>query len=269
MSRARASLRGLGLAVAGLVSLSALVACEEDKEKAPVTTVKDSAPPAMTATATAAPATAASAPAKKTITCAPGPDVDFHGNAALEAEVRKKLGKDAGTVKTSDLKAIKSINLTAGSVDALDPCVFPLLTGMKDLFLGPGELDDLSPIAGLTQLVSLRASINKVSDLRPLEKMTQLDRLDLGRTSVRDVTPLAGLVALTELQLDDTQVSDISPLRTLKNLERLSIRHTPVKDISPLKDAKKLRFLYIEGAPIEDTNALSGNAGLKLVRKGT
>ena len=262
-------LRGLGLAVAGVVSLSALVACEEDKEKAPVTAVRDSAPPAMTATAPTATATPAPAPAKKNITCAPGPDVDFHGNAALEAEVRKKLGKDAGTVKTSELKAIKSINLTAGSVDALDPCVFPLLTGMKDLFLGPGELDDLSPIAGLTQLVSLRASINKVSDLRPLEKLTQLDRLDLGRTAVRDVAALAGLVALTELQLDDTQVTDIAPLKTLKNLERLSIRHTPVKDISPLKDAKKLRFLYIEGAPIEDTNALSGNTGLKLVRKGT
>ncbi|HRI10029.1 MAG TPA: MFS transporter, partial [Nannocystaceae bacterium] len=92
--------------------------------------------------------------------------------------------------------------------------------------LGPSELDDLSPIAHLTRLETLRASINHVSDLKPLEKLVLLDRLDLGRTYVRDIKPLENLVNLTELELDDTQVSDISPLSKAKKLERLSIRRT-------------------------------------------
>jgi hypothetical protein len=236
----------------------------------------DAAPPTPPATAASgstasAGSTDAAAPSKKVaVACSRGPDVDFRGNTALEAEVRKKLGKDGGTIVQSDLKTIKSINLSTATVDELDPCIFPLFRGMKDLFLGSGDLDDLSPLAGLTQLVSLRASINHVTDLKPLEKLTQLDRLDLGRTAIHDVAPLAGLTALTELMIDDTQVTDIGPLKSLKNLERLSIRNTPVRDLSPLKDMKKLRFVYIEGAPIDDTTVLNPlvASGLKLVRKG-
>lgn len=270
----RAGFLAVGLVGLGCFS-ACLAACDENREKDLVSKVGEASAPSTSssagASASAAPmAVADAAPARKTYTCGRGPDVDFHGNTALEAEVRKKLGKDGGTINQSDLKTIKSINLTqVTSLDDLDPCIFPLFTGMKDLFLGPGELDDLSPIANLTQLVSLRASINKVSDLKPLAKLTQMDRLDLGRTAVHDITPLASMAALTELQLDDTQVTDISPLKNCKNLEKLSIRHTPVTDISPLKDAKKLRFLYIEGAPIADTNVLNSISGLRIVRKGS
>lgn len=256
-----------------LLVLPMLVGCDENKEKELISKVAEAGPkPAASASASSAPvAVSDAAPARKSYRCGAGPDVDFHGNTALEAEVRRKLGKDGGTVMQSDLKTIKSINLTQGTIDDLDPCIFPLFTGMKDLFLGPGELDDLGPIATLTQLVSLRASINKVSDLKPLTKLTAMDRLDLGRTAVHDIAPLANMAALTELQLDDTQVTDISPLKSCKNLEKLSIRHTPVRDLSPLKDARKLRFLYIEGAPIEDTNVLNSlvGTGLRIVRKGS
>jgi internalin A len=264
---------GLVSIVSALVALS-VMGCDENKEKELVAKVTDSgAKPAPSAPAAPAVsgASAGAKPSKKTYTCGAGPEVDFHGNAALETEVRRKLGKDGGTVLMSELKTIKSINLSQATVDDLDPCIFPLFTGIKDLFLGPGDLDDLKPLAGLTQLITLRASINKVSDLTPLSKMTQMDRLDIGRTGVRDIAPLANMQALTELQLDDTQVTDLSPLKSCKNLEKVSIRNTPVKDLSPLKDSRKLRFVYIEGAPIEDTNVLAPltNGGLKIVRKGS
>jgi Leucine-rich repeat (LRR) protein len=253
------------------IVLSLAVGCDDNKQQDLVSKVVGdaSAKPAASASV-AVPAYDAAPPRKAKIVCSPGPDVDFHGNAALEAEVRRKIGKDAGTVTQSDLKQIKSINLSQATVDELDPCVFPLFSNVKDLFLGPGDLDDLTPIAPLTQLITLRASINKLSDLRPLTKMTQMDRLDIGRTAVHDIAPLANMVALTELQLDDTQVVDLTPLASCTKLEKVSIRNTPVVDISPLKGAKKLRFLYIEGAPIGDTNVLSSlqSGGLKIIRKG-
>jgi internalin A len=246
----------------------ALAACDDDKQQDLISKTSVDAGPKPIASATAAPPYDAGPAVKAKVVCGKGPDVDFRGNAPLQAEVMRKLGRDGGTVSQSDLKAIKSINLSQATINDLDPCIFPLFTGMKDLFLGAGDLDDLTPIATLTQLITLRASINKVSDVSPLAKMTQMDRLDLGRTAVHDITPLANMVALTELELDDTEVTDLTPLASCKNLERLSIRNTPVTDISPLKGAKKLRYLYLEGSPVADTTVLNALSGLKIVRKG-
>jgi internalin A len=250
-----------------ILFLALLSACDDDKQADLVAkTAPDAAKPVPSVTAAAV--YDAGPPSRPKIVCGPGPAVDFHGNAPLETEVMRKLGRDGGTVTQNDLKSIKSINLSQATVNDLDPCVFPLFTGMKDLFLGPGDLDNLAPLATLTQLITLRASINKVRDITPLTKMTQMDRLDLGRTSVQDVGPLANMTALTELQLDDTMVTDLTPLASCKNLERLSIRNTPVVDISALKNLKKLKYLYIEGSPVADTSVVQGISGLKIVRKG-
>jgi internalin A len=263
--------RALGLAFAVL----ALAACEEHGEKDLISRVVDANAMAPVDAAPAASASTASdsvdaAAPKKQISCPASDQIDFRGNAALEAEVRRKLAKDGGAITKSDLRTIKSINLSQAKVDELDPCIFPLFTGVKDLFLGAGDLEDLSPIANLTQLITLRASINHVSDLKPLSKMTQMDRLDIGRTAVHDIGPLANMQMLTELQLDDTQVVDLTPLSHCKKLEKVSIRNTPVVDISAFKGDKSLKFLYIEGAPVEDTNVLSSlvAGGLKIKRSG-
>ena len=255
--------------LATLVSSLAFAACDDDKDDLVSRVLGDaSAKPVASATVAAYDAAPSPPAVKAPIVCAPGPAVDFHGNAALEAEVRRKLQRDGGAITQADLKTIKSINLSQAQTDSLDPCVFPLFTGVKDLFLGRGELDDLSPIASLSQLITLRASLNKVSDLKPLETMTKMDRLDLSHTAIHDISSLSGMLSLTELQLDGTEVVDLTPLANIKTLERLSIRNTPVVDVSALKNAKKLRFLYIEGSPVADTNVLSAISGLKIVRKG-
>jgi internalin A len=256
----------VSLAVFSLGSI-ALAACDDDKQQDLIakTTIDAGAKAATPAVATV---DAAPPSPKAKVVCDRTAPPDLSGNPALQAEVYRKLGRDGGAVTAADLKTIKSINLSQATIDSLDPCIFPLFTGVKDLFLGAGDLDDLTPIASLTQLLTLRASINKVTDITPLAKMTQMDRLDLGRTGVHDITPIANMTALTELQLDDTQVQDITPLASCKNLEKLSLRNTPVVDISPLKNAKKLRFLYVEGAPIADISPLSNLSSLKIVRKG-
>ncbi len=246
----------------------ALAACDEDKSDLVSKVLGDAGAKPVASAVPAVPYDSGPPATKAPIVCGPGPAVDFHGNAALEAEVRRKLQRDAGTLTQADLKTIKSINLSQAQTDSLDPCVFPLFTGVKDMFLGRGELDDLAPLAPLSQLITLRASLNKVSDLKPLETMTKMDRLDLSHTAIHDISSLANMLALTELQLDGTEVVDLTPLANIKTLERLSIRNTPVVDLSPLKNAKKLRYVYIEGSPIGDTNVLNAISGLKIVRKG-
>lgn len=236
-----------------VVSL-AVLACEEPP--------KPEAKPQVTAApaAVAAPSAAAAAPVeeakpkkpkKQLSDCPKGPAVAF-SDKAIEDEVRRKLPKPTGDITVADLKRLKSFNTSQVKLDELDVCIFSHMTGLKELFLGQGTFEDLSPIAGAVNLESLRASINQVSDLTPLAKMKKLDRLDLGRTQVKDVAPLAELTALTELQLDGTQVEDISPLAKLSALEVLSIKGTKVKDLSPLSGLKKLKSVDGRDTPADE-----------------
>ncbi len=237
-----------------LVGMFALAACDKTEPPAEATTTP-SATPAAVPTPAPTPSAEAPPPArpkKKLADCPAGNEVAVE-DTAMEQELRKKLEKPSGAITKSDLKRLRSLNLSQlKDLHELDPCLFTPMTGLKELFLGTGDYDDLSPIAGAKGLESLRASINQVKDIAPLEKLTKLDRLDLGRTQVSDLKPLAELTSLTELQLDDTPVEDLSPLAGLTALETLSIKRTKVKDGSPLKGLKKLKFLYIGGSPLDD-----------------
>lgn len=252
---------------------ASLFACDDPKDgskPAASASVKPTAtvpPVATTAPAASAPA-AVPAPAKREFKCEPGEAVTFN-SPALEQEVRRKSGKDAGAITKADIAKVKSINLTQSPTDFLDPCVFPLLTNVKDIFLGQGDLEDLKPVEGLTQLISLRASINKVKDIKPLSRMTKLDRLDLARTLVEDIAPIGNMTELTELALDDSPVTDLSALAKCVKLERLSIKNTRVTDLKPLQGLRKLKVLSIQGSPITDTNVLAAqrSSGLKIETK--
>ncbi len=259
---------GMLMALLGVVLITG---CDEDKKKAEILAkaAPEAAAPLPSATAAAASASAAPEAPKKEVLCPTGPDLEVT-DKDLEAELRLKLGRPKDALRMSDLSTVKSINLTKKqSLDELDPCIIPKLTGLHHLYLGPGKLRDLKPIANLTSLESLRASINEVEDLKPLEKLVLLDRVDLGRTHVRDIAPLAALVNLTELQLDDTQVSDLASLAKMKKLEKLSIKRTNVTDVSPLKGLEKLKFLYVEGCAIGNLDSIQPlvTRGLRVVTK--
>ena len=189
-------------------------------------------------------------PKKKAEDCPKGNELQID-DSELEQAIRFKLQKEKGTLTRADLGRLTSLNLSQMKVHELDICLFPHMKNLKELFLGAGDLDDLSPIEDLTKLESLRASLNKVSDIQPLAKMTRMDRLDLGQTKVKDLSPLQDMTHLTELSLDGTQVEDLTPLSGMSDLERLSIKRTQVKDVAPLKDLKKLKFIYVTDTPAD------------------
>lgn len=257
------------------LAASALAACDEHKFDA---ILADGGAPATATplpTPTPTPSTAASAaPAWKkrsAIDCKPHPaTIDFGDDAALEAEVRKKLGKDAGAITTADLAQIKSINLSTAKVHQIDPCVFPLFSSLKDLFLGPGEYDDLLPIQKLTTLESLRLSYSHVKDLHAIEGLKRMDRLDISHTLVGDqeLASVGSLTNVTELMLDEDNVTDITPVSNLKKLERLSLKKTAVKSLAPVSQIKTLKFLYIADTPISDISPVQPliAGGMKLIQ---
>src|SRR3954467_7826660 len=258
----RSSLAALGL-------LTLLAACDDppkpDAEKMPAATASVASPPPPAAAPIAAPVPVPVAPIqpqKKLSECGKGPNAEFD-QPGLEDEVRKKLQKPDGAITIADLGKLHSLNLSqAKRTTRLDTCTLSHLTGVKDLFLAPGEYDDLSPLAELKNLESLSAAHSSVKDRAALAKLKKLDRLDLAHTQVADLSTIATLTNLTQLTLDDTQISDVAPLAKLTKLEKLGIQHTQVKDAGPLKALKKLKTLYVAGTPAdEDAVTLAGVRG--------
>ena len=246
------------MAGAGLILLL-LGACDEKKTTptpAPSAPVAASTPAATRPSASAV----ASRPAKPRVKrkledCPKKKTIDFPSPAVEEA-VRYKLRKKTGAITTADLLGLRSLNLTQIQLDELDVCLFGHMTQLRELFLGPGKIDDLSPIERSVHLETLRASNNPIEDLAPLAKMPQLDRLDLAFTNIRDLAPLANLTNLTMLQLDDTAVSDVTPLAKLTKLRVLILKNTRVKDLKPLRGLKELVTLDVRGAPVQDTTVV-------------
>src|SRR5258708_37098752 len=104
-------------------------------------------------------------------------------SAELEGAIRVNLNQKDGAIKKADLAKVKSLNLSrAKTDDAVDPCVFPALTGLKELTLAPGTLDDLTPLAHSKDLESLGAAGTQFSNLKQLAPFTKLDRLDVSKT---------------------------------------------------------------------------------------
>ncbi len=252
------SVIGSGSAVLGLLlCLGGMGAgCDEPKEGVAV------APAATSPQAVSAiPAPAASperaavrpAPAKQKLEdCPQGNTVEL-ADPEVEKAVRLKAQKPTGAITKTDLARLRSLNLSQVKLERLDLCLFHPMVALRELFLGPGEIRDLSPIAGAVHLESLRASLNPIESIGSLAAMKKMDRLDLAHTQVSDLTPLSELTSLTELLLDSTPVSDIGPLASLEKLEVLVLKNTRVKDLSPLKGLRALKSVDVRGAPVEDT----------------
>ncbi len=261
-----------------LLLLLPLAACDQPDTHAPSPSTTTSAAALASVPPLPTPPVAPPAPIwkKKLATDCPAHSatVDFGNDATLEHEVRRKLGKDKGPIAVSDLALVKSINLSGAQgslqIHQIDPCIFPMFTSLKDLFFGPGEYEDLTPIQKLTTLESLRVASSPVKDLRPIEGLKRLDRLDLAHTLIGDeeLKSVGSLVNLTELMLDEDSISDLTPIANLKKLERLSIKKTQVKNLAPLVSLKKLKFLYIADTPVSDITPVQPliAGGMKLVQ---
>jgi len=258
--------------LAGLMLLTLAVACDEPKNEA---SPPEAAAAAPVPTPSAPPPPPAPPPAfvkKSAADCKAHPaSVDFTDNLALEKEVRRKLQKDTGPITPAELGQIKSINLTTQEpIHQLDPCIFPMFTAVKDMFLGQGDYDSLAPIQKLTSIESLRASLSQVKDLRPLEGLKRMDRLDLSHTLIGDddLKSVGQLVNVTELMLDEDSVSDLTPIANLKKLERLSIKKTRVQNLAPIASLRSLKFLYIAESAVSDISPVQPliARGMRLVQ---
>ncbi|RBP97714.1 hypothetical protein CRD60_05635 [Bifidobacterium aemilianum] len=78
-----------------------------------------------------------------------------------------------------------------------------------------GSLYDLSPLAGLEHLTTLRLAGNQNTEIEPVASLTSLQSLDLTANRVSGLTPLSNLEHLTKLILPTNRIRDITPLTGL------------------------------------------------------
>ena len=249
--------------VAFSLAIALVAACDEPKPEAKA--VKPSATPSVVVAPPPTPAAteAAAPPKKKDVVCSKENTVTLP-DPKFEAEVRVQAQKPEGALTKADLGKVKTLKLTEAKLDELDPCIFPLFTSVKGLYLPPGKIEDLTPLKTLTTLESLVAAVTHIKDLTPLSGLAKLDRLDIGRTPVKDLTPLSGLTNLTELQIDETEVTDLTPISKLKKLEMLQMKRTRISDLSPLREIKSLKKLFLDGSSAAGKGAGLGIPGLKV-----
>ena len=103
---------------------------------------------------------------------------------------------------------------------------------------------------------------NSVSDLSPLAGLINLTTLRLGENSISDLAPLAGLIGLRDLRLFNNSIADISPVSELTNLSILAVENNSITDISALAGLTNLTWLALNYNNISDISPLIENAGL-------
>jgi internalin A len=132
----------------------------------------------------------------------------------------------------SSLEVLDASETLVTELDALSG-----LRRLKSLSIHGVGPSGLAPLQGLP-LSHLSLNGKSVNNLQPLANMTELRSLMLFHTAVSDVTPLARLTKLRFLYLIDSAVTDTSPLAKLTNLE---IYGLPESRPEPLSKPKSRR----------------------------
>ena len=128
------------------------------------------------------------------------------------------------------------------------------------------EIADLTSISGLGKLRDLRLYNAKVQDLTPIAALTNLTVLNLSLVKasppqLTDISPISGLVNLTELGLGNHAISELTSISHFANLQSLYIQNNDIRDLSALPQTSGFpgfRVLWIQGNPIENFSGLVG-----------
>jgi hypothetical protein len=141
---------------------------------------------------------------------------------------------DAGLISIEGMTKLKILRLMGTQVSSAGLKSLRAMTELNVLTLNGTRVDDLSPIAHLTLLTTLKLWHTPIDDkgMAPVVGLTALKDLELVGTRITDLT-LARLTALPKLQtlsLDQTGVTDrgLATLIECKALKKLHVRGTNI-----------------------------------------
>ncbi|MBN2795043.1 MAG: leucine-rich repeat domain-containing protein [Clostridia bacterium] len=125
----------------------------------------------------------------------------------LDLAIRNQLNKPEGVITKSDLKSIKSLNVSNNGIESLDG--IELLENLVELNIGYNNVKDLSPIKTLSQLKILKANNNEIENLSVLKYITELQIIDLKDNLITSIEALTYLNNLEYLLLEGNVIDDL------------------------------------------------------------
>ncbi|CAL6034529.1 leucine-rich_repeat-containing protein [Hexamita inflata] len=114
-------------------------------------------------------------------------------------------------------------------------CILKGLTELGDRVsvLCENELQNISDLRYMKNLLYVNAEKNSISDVQPLSYISKLQYLNLDENLVENIWPLKHCALLTELHLSSNKIVDISVIRYL-NLEKLFFQFNSVVNAQEL-----------------------------------
>jgi len=172
------------------------------------------------------------------------------------------LTDSVGLPEIRKITALEALDLSNNKyVQNIEPLA--QLTNLKSLNLSKTSIDDLNPIRNLTELVELDLSYTKIKDLLPLKYSSKLVKLNLTQTEVADISVIQKMPKLQYLELSAAPVADFLPLASLGELVHLNLEATKITSLAPLENLVQLTDLVVSGTPVQDLTSLKGLKALK------
>lgn len=139
----------------------------------------------------------------------------------------------------------------------------------KDGTVHNGGMRTLEDIIKLKNLISVQISVQEIEDLSPLAGLSHMEYLDIRHTPASDLSPLQNARALTELCVFGTQADTYAPLTACPRLQRIDAGGTPVSSISEFADIKNLTQLSLGKTTLPTLAGIERLTNLQSIRLDT
>lgn len=149
------------------------------------------------------------------------------------------------------------------------PNGFQHLRSLTDLDLSQNELGNVQLIAGLTNMVSLKLSTNRITDVGSFRTLTNLEELRLDGNQLVNFQISGSLPNLKVLILAVNRFGRVPDLSSLIRLETLDLSSNYLQSVGNIPSLTQLKELFLSGNPIEDAEDLSGLVHLEVLHLGS
>jgi Leucine-rich repeat (LRR) protein len=176
----------------------------------------------------------------------------------------RKLTNKTDSVGLSDIRqmeAITEINLANNQyIQNLEPLA--RLTNLQKLNISATSVSDLTPIRNLTELQEVDASRSAITDIAVLKYASKIINLNIEGTTVSDLSVVKKMPGLQVLNARGTKVNDLTSIADLTGLTHVDVSRTPVSSLAPFQNLTAMQTLDISVTPISDLTPITGLKGL-------
>ncbi|MFK5856344.1 MAG: hypothetical protein QM503_09455, partial [Bacteroidota bacterium] len=130
------------------------------------------------------------------------------------------------------------------------------LTELKEINISNTLVDDLSPIRNLNKLEVFNCSGTPVVSLESLRYITALEELNCSNTSVEDIDVLINLRSISNIDLSNTKITQLDALQRLEELIHLNLSGTNVIDLKPLNNLNLLSDLNLSNTQLQNLSSI-------------